>query len=168
MVQWLILWACTAGGLRFYPWSRNYDPTCLKWTSLSCVCLRPHGLYSPWNSPGQNTGMGGLSLLQGIFPTQGSNPSLPHWRWILYKLSHKGRPRGRQLSFITSLLCSTPSTWLSTQHKRQHPLDGLWGHPRSVSHTCPTSSPTTPPSFTAAATMTCLLAQECKRLMSTQ
>ena len=36
--------------------------------------LRPHGLYSPWNSPGQNTGVGSLSLLQGIFPTQGSNP----------------------------------------------------------------------------------------------
>ena len=35
---------------------------------------RPRGLYSPWNSPGQNTGLGSLSLLQGIFPTQGSNP----------------------------------------------------------------------------------------------
>ena len=32
--------------------------------------LRPHGLYSPWNSPGQNTGLGSCSLLQGIFPTQ--------------------------------------------------------------------------------------------------
>ena len=39
--------------------------------------LRPHGLYSPWNSPGQNTGVGSLSLLQGIFPTQGPNPGLP-------------------------------------------------------------------------------------------
>ena len=37
--------------------------------------LRPHGLYTPWNSPGQNTGVGSLSVLQGIFPTQGSNPS---------------------------------------------------------------------------------------------
>ena len=35
--------------------------------------LRPHGLYSPWNSPGQDTGVGSLSLLQGIFPTRGSN-----------------------------------------------------------------------------------------------
>ena len=33
-----------------------------------------HGLYSPWHSPGQNTGVGSLSLLQGIFPTQGLNP----------------------------------------------------------------------------------------------
>ena len=40
--------------------------------------LGSHGLYSPWNSPGQNTGVGSLSLLQGIFPTQGSNPGLPH------------------------------------------------------------------------------------------
>ena len=52
--------------------------------------LWPHGLYSPWNSPGQNTGVGSLSLLQGIFPTQGSNPGLLHCRRILYQLSHKG------------------------------------------------------------------------------
>ena len=38
--------------------------------------LRPHRLYGPWNSPGQNTGVGSLSLLQGILPTQGSNPHL--------------------------------------------------------------------------------------------
>ena len=42
---------------------------------------------------GQNTGVGSLSLLQGIFPTQGSNPGLPHCRQILYQLSHKGSPR---------------------------------------------------------------------------
>ena len=55
--------------------------------------LQPHGLYSLWNSPGQNTEVGSLSLLQGIFPTQGSNPGLPHCRQILYQLSHKGIPR---------------------------------------------------------------------------
>ena len=54
--------------------------------------LRPHGLYSPWNSPGQNTGVGNLSLLQGIFPTQGSNPGLPHCSQTLYQLSHNGSP----------------------------------------------------------------------------
>ena len=47
----------------------------------------------PWGSPGQNTGVGNLSLLQGIFPTQGSNPGLPRWRQLLYQLSHKGSPR---------------------------------------------------------------------------
>ena len=45
-----------------------------------------------WNSPGQNTGVGSLSLLQGIFPSQGPNPRLPHCRQILYQLSHKGTP----------------------------------------------------------------------------
>ena len=60
----------------------------------SCPSLcDPHGLYSPWHSPGQNTGVGSLSLLQGIFPTQGSNPGLLHCRQILYQLSHKGSPR---------------------------------------------------------------------------
>ena len=54
--------------------------------------LHPHGLYSPWNSPGQNTGMGSLSLLQGIFPTQGSNPGLLYYRRNLYQLSHEGSP----------------------------------------------------------------------------
>ena len=55
--------------------------------------LSAHGLYSPWNPPGQNTGVGCLSLLQGIFPTQGMNPGLLHGRRILYQLSHKGSPR---------------------------------------------------------------------------
>ena len=54
---------------------------------------QPHGLYSSWDSPGQDTGVDSLSLLQGIFPTQGSNPGLPHCRQILYQLSHQGSPR---------------------------------------------------------------------------
>ena len=44
------------------------------------------------DSPGQNTGVGCHALLQGIFPTQQSNPGLPHCRWILYRLSHQGSP----------------------------------------------------------------------------
>ena len=55
--------------------------------------LWPHGLCSPWNSLGQDTGVGSLSLLQGIFPIQGSNPGFPLCRRILYQLSHKGSPR---------------------------------------------------------------------------
>ena len=62
-----------------------------KWKSLVSDSLQPHGLYSPCNS-GQNTGVGSLSRLQGIFPTQGSNQGLPHCRRILYQLSHKGSP----------------------------------------------------------------------------
>ena len=61
--------------------------------SVMSDSLRPRGLYSPWNSLGQNTGMGSLSLLQGIFLTQGLNPGLPHCSQILYQLRHKGSPR---------------------------------------------------------------------------
>ena len=61
--------------------------------SVASDSLWPHGLYSPLNSPGQNTGVGSPSLLQGIFPTQGLNPGLPHCQQILYQLSHKGSSR---------------------------------------------------------------------------
>ena len=59
--------------------------------------LRPHGLspaklLCPWNSPGKNTGVGSLSLLQGIFSTQRSNPGLPHCRRIFFRLSLPGSP----------------------------------------------------------------------------
>ena len=63
----------------------------------SCPTLQPHGLYSPpgssvhGESPGKNTGVGCHALLQGILPTQGSNPGLPHCRRILYHLCHQGR-----------------------------------------------------------------------------
>ena len=53
----------------------------------------PWTIYSPWNSIDQSTGVGSLSLLQGIFPTQWSNPGVPHCRWILYQFSHKRSPR---------------------------------------------------------------------------
>ena len=58
-----------------------------------CLSLAAHGLYSPWNSPSQDTGVGSLSFLQGTFPNQGLNPGLPHCRWIHYKLSNQGSPR---------------------------------------------------------------------------
>ena len=60
--------------------------------SVMSDSLWPQVLYSLWNSPGQNTGVGGLSLLRGIFPTQRLNPGLPHCSWILYQLCHKGSP----------------------------------------------------------------------------
>ena len=86
------------------PHHRPPPPTCLLLSSLllqeesesrSVVSdsLRPHGLHSPWNSPGQNTGVGSCSLLQGIFSTQGLNPGLLHCRQILYQLGRKGNPR---------------------------------------------------------------------------
>ena len=74
--------------------------------------LWPHGLYSQWNSPDQNTGMGSLSLLQGIFPTQGSNPDLLHCRQILYQLSHKGSPRILEwVAYPFSSGSSWPRNW---------------------------------------------------------
>ena len=54
----------------------------------SCLTLVTHGIYSPWISPGQNTGVGTCSHFQGIFPTQRSNPGLPHCRQIIYQMSH--------------------------------------------------------------------------------
>ena len=57
--------------------------------SVIADSLQPHE-YSPRNSLGQNTGVGSLSLLRGIFPTQGSNPGLSHCMQILYQLRHKG------------------------------------------------------------------------------
>ena len=61
--------------------------------SVMSDSLRPHELYSPWNSPGKNNGAGSLSLLHGIFPAQGLNPGLLRCRWILYQLIRKGSPR---------------------------------------------------------------------------
>ena len=58
--------------------------------SVLSYSFRPQ---SPWNFSGQNTGVGSLSLHQGIFPTQGLNPGLLHCRQILYWLSHRGSPR---------------------------------------------------------------------------
>ena len=70
---------------------------CCKSVSRSAVSdsLQPHGLsptrlLCPWDSPDKNTEVGSHSLLQGIFPTQGSNPGLLHCRQILYQLSHQG------------------------------------------------------------------------------
>ena len=78
--------------------------------------LRPHGLYSPWNSPAQNTGVCSLSLLQRIFPTQGSNPGLPRCRRILNQLSHKGSPRTLEwVAYLFSSGSSRPRS--ATCHK---------------------------------------------------
>ena len=64
--------------------------------------LQPHGLYSPWNSPGQNTGGGSLSLLQGIFPTQGSNPGLLHCGHSLLA-EPQGKPKYANLLLKTGM-----------------------------------------------------------------
>ena len=78
-----------------FPWKSECES---KRHSVMSDSLRHHGLYSVWNSPGKNTEVGSLSIFQGIFPTQGSNPGLPHCRKILNQLSYQG------------------STWKQTKH----------------------------------------------------
>ena len=97
-------------GPEFSVLDKNYKPTNLRCSislklkkhkiipvkvkvTQSCPTLCYPMDYSPWNSPGQNTGVSSLSLLQVIFPTHGSNPGLPPLQEILYELSHKGSPR---------------------------------------------------------------------------
>ena len=75
--------------------------------------LQPHRLHSPWNSPGQNTGVGSLSLLQRVFPTQESNQRLLHCRWILHQLREWRKPHGRDLP-LTLLTYADLSTGLQS------------------------------------------------------
>ena len=119
ILAWRIPWTEEPGGLQSmgsqrvgHSWAtfslRNYHLsihntisalTAIYWMSMKCinsvyVCVKvaQSCLYSPWDSPGQNTGVGSLSLLQRIFPTQGSNPDLPHCRRILYQLNYQESP----------------------------------------------------------------------------
>ena len=68
--------------------------------------FQPHGLYSLWNSPGQNIGVGSLFLLQGVFSTQVLKPGLLHYRQILYQLSYQGSPFIFYLQpLLTQMIC---------------------------------------------------------------
>ena len=88
---------------------------------LSCSVVsdsfRPSGLYPTrllcsWNSSGKNTGVVCHALLQGIFPTQGLNPGLPHCRQIFYCLSHQGSPRVLEwMAYSFSRGSSRPRNW---------------------------------------------------------
>ena len=85
-----------------------------KWKSLRHVQF----FVSPRNSPGQNTGVGSHSLLQGVFPSQGLNPGLLHCRWILYQLSQNTYTREAQIYKSAS---SNPTSWLEwSLHFSQH------------------------------------------------
>ena len=63
----------------------------------------PYGLDSPWNSPGQNSRVGSLSLLQGIFPTQGLNLGLLHCRWISLPAEPQGKPKNTRVGSLSLL-----------------------------------------------------------------
>ena len=82
----------------------GWTPLCLAAQSCPIIC-KPMNHHPPdssvqGDSPGKNTGVGCHALLQGIFPTQGSNPSLLHCRQILYQLSHQGSPRLSSTSIL--------------------------------------------------------------------
>ena len=110
------------------------------WCESCSVVSDSLWLHSPWNSPGQNTGVGSPSLLQGIFPTQGLNLGLPHCRQILYQMSHQGRCRclGRCLKPFASqggslslqhppLLCFLLGMWIPTRSLFLHSYQTLCG-----------------------------------------
>ena len=81
---------------------------CLEAQSFPTLCdsidCSPPGSSAQRDSPGKNTGVGCHALFQQIFPTQRSNPSLPHCRWILYHLSHQGSPISIPI-FVTVIIC---------------------------------------------------------------
>ena len=80
---------------------------CLVAQSWPTLCHRmycsPPGSSVHGDSPGKNAGVGCYAFLQGIFPTLGSNPGLPHCRQILYYLSHQGSPSNIDRSLQISL-----------------------------------------------------------------
>ena len=82
--------------------------------SVVSVSLPPHGLYSPWNSPGQNTGVGSLSLLQGIFPNQGSKPRSPTLQVYSLPAEPQGKPKNTgvsNLSLLQGIFLTQESNW---------------------------------------------------------
>ena len=96
-----------------------------KWKKVKVVSdsLQPHGLYSPWNSPDQNTEVDSLSLLQGIFSTQELNWGLLHCRQVFYQLSYQGMgcktgkgacsPPSSSLRRVPLSCSETPKTWIT-------------------------------------------------------
>ena len=115
-------------------WSLRKEKSESERHSVVSNSLWPHGLYSPWNSPGQNTGVGSYSLLQRIFPTQGSNPGRPHCRQILYQLSQNGNPRILEwVAYPFSSGSSQPRNWTMSPALQADSLPAEpQGKPRSL------------------------------------
>ena len=112
---------------RTLPWSLRVTVLVKLLVVQSCPTLQPRGLQParllcPWDSPGKNTGVGSLSLLQWIFPTQGSNLGLLHCRQVLYPVSHQGRPRNG------SDCQQTPRSW----ERREGPSPGASREQRAL------------------------------------
>ena len=93
------------------------------WKSLSSVSLFVTLWTSPWNSPGQNTGVGSLSFLQGIFPTQVSNPDFPYCRRILYQLETPGKPNCIYFSCASML---EKTAWNKSSYRKSANINDSW------------------------------------------
>ena len=105
----------------------------------SCPALGPRGLYSPWNSPGQNTAVGSFTLLQWIFPTQESNRGLLHCKRIslptaVSALPKRGALLGQLNNFPSIKSQGSQHEWAESQpaSKRHQPCPQkplLWEFP---------------------------------------
>ena len=103
------------------------------WSFSLVQLLQLCGLLCPWDSPGKNTGVGCHFPLQGIFPTQGSNPGLLHWDQILYHLSHLGSPQRKKRGIKNS---EAGKLWAASQKlegRTAFCLIGVSHHPESWS-----------------------------------
>ena len=115
-------------------WKSYITITCLKSEGRSVVSdsLWPHGLYSPWNSPGQNAGVGSLSLLQGIFPTQGSKPRSPALQSDSLPTELRGKPANHKANAQARLqgsegrVCQQVELWV--QHTGQQVMEPTLRH----------------------------------------
>ena len=112
-------------------------PVKTRWLSSHTLGCSESEVLCPWDFPGSSTGVGCHFLLQGIFPTQGSNPGLLHYRQTLNRLSHQGsqiRLQSGTVPFQMSVF--TPQTKLQTLGKystlrsttAEADLKMQWGH----------------------------------------
>jgi len=97
---------------------RNWliSTTNLNCKSVSCVWLfaTPWTIYSPWNAPGQNTGVGSLSLLQGNLPNSGIEPSSPALQADSLPAEPQGKPKNTRLgslSLLRGIFPTQESNW---------------------------------------------------------
>ena len=97
--------------------------------------LQPYELQSPWNSLGQNTGVGSPSLLQGIFPTQESNRDLLHCRQIFYQLSCQGSPQNGRGTIILSIRHYPKVFGFTCNTVGSHPQNWKYTHTHTNTHT---------------------------------
>ena len=125
---------CSWGDWAQQDWSQSVSQSVVS-NSLQPHGLEPARLLCPWNSPGKNTGVGSHSFLQGIFPTQGLNLGLVHYRKSLYHLSHLGSPKidviSRAVTAILRHVCSVMSdSWVQgVSHQAPLPMEfsRQWG-----------------------------------------